>query len=206
MAHPTRRRSAAVAFALVLSAFGVAASGSPAQADPKLPINWTVKTTTTLKKLGQTVDVPAGTFNGTVDLATGELTGDLSLPPASSTMKIGSLPLATATFAMTQAEPLEGKVDLATMTVTTTAKFNIAITSLRPTLLPINLVGNRCRGVAPVEVTMSGPVNLTGESSFTAEYTIPKFRDCGLLVTPVINLVVPGPGNTFTATFGPSAP
>ena len=48
-------------------------------------------------------------------------------------------------------------------------------------------------------------MNLTGSSTFSSSFTIPKFADCGLLITPVLNLIIPGGGNTFTVTFAPPA-
>lgn len=200
---PRRLRALAATFLLVVAGLGAAAT--PAQADPDIPITWTVDASTTLAKLGLTVDVPPGTFDGSVDLGTGELEGDLTLPPATTRMRLLGLPLADATFAMTQTQPIDGTVDLAAGTVTANASFEIALTSLRPTIFPINLVGSRCKGSAPVQVTMSGPINLAGESTFTATYTIPPFKNCGL-ATPIINKLVAGPGNTFTATFGPTTP
>lgn len=201
----TRRRASAITFVLALVALCFA-QANPAAADPIIPINWSVQTTTTLKSLNQTVVSPPGTFTGQVDLGTGALTGDLALPPARSTVKIAGLPLANAEFALEQAAPIQGGVDLATGTVSTTASFNVRLKSLKPTLLPINLVGNNCRTVSPVTVTLSGPFSLTGASTFTGTFTLPKFRDCGLFNTPLINLVIPGPGNTISATFGPPAP
>jgi hypothetical protein len=39
-------------------------------------------------------------------------------------------------------------------------------------------------------------------SSFSGTFTIPRFKDCGLL-TPVLNLLLPGSGNTISATATP---
>lgn len=47
---------------------------------------------------------------------------------------------------------------------------------------------------------MSGKADLTGSSTFSSVYTIPPLQTCGL-ATPLLNLLVTGPGNTFTATF-----
>lgn len=204
MPTTVRRRASAVTFALAIVAVCLGPA-TPAGADPILPITWTVNASTTLKALNQTVVVPPGTFAGQVDLGTGSLRGDLNLPPASTTMKLLSLPLANAVFSMEQARPITGSIDLAAGTVTTTASFTARLRSLKPTLLPVNLVGNNCRTVSPITVTMGGPFSLTGASTFTGTYTMPKFRDCGLLVTPIINLIIPGPGNTLTATFAPPA-
>jgi hypothetical protein len=202
MLSTSRRRATVVAFVFAMLAVGFAPA--PASADPILPINWDVDVTTTMKALDLTIDVTGGAFDGEVDLGTGALSGDLTLPPSSTTFKLGSLPLAKATFEMAQAEPITGSVDLATMTATTTAVFNIRLRELRPTILPFwNLVGNNCRTTSSISVTMSGPISLTGASTFTGTYAIPRFRDCGLLVTPIINLIIPSDGNTFSATFAP---
>ncbi len=200
------RGGLAVLMALVLAGFGLATAAPTASADTVIPISWTVNASTTLKSLNLSVTVPPGTFTGQVDLTTGALTGNLALPPASKTISLAGIPLATATFAMKENGPITGHVDLATQTVTVNASFTFAITSATLSLAPhLNLVGNNCRGVSPITVDMSGPVNLTGASTFTSTYTVPKFTGCGLLITPILNLIIPGPGNAFTATFAPPA-
>ena len=183
-----------------------AASSTARAADPTLPISWNVNASTHLKSLNLDVVVPPGTFNGSIDLVTGALTGNLVLPPASKTISLFGLPLASTTFAMSENGPITGHVDLSTFQVTVNASFNFAISSASLSVLPwLNLVGRNCKGTSPIGVTMSGPVSLTGASTFTSTYTLPKLGGCGLL-TPILNLIVPGPGNTFTATFAPPAP
>jgi len=201
------RSGLAALMVLVLAGFGLATAAPPASADTIIPINWTVNASTTLKSLGLTVTVPPGTFVGQVDLTTGALSGNLNLPAASKTISLLGLPLATATFSMKENGPITGHVDLATQTVTVNSSFTFNITSATLSIAPwLNLVGNNCRGVSPISVNMSGPVNLTGASTFSSTYTVPKFTGCGFLVTPLLNLIIPGPGNTFTATFAPPAP
>lgn len=190
-----------------LSALLIAAatfSAAPASADTTLPINWNVNATTHIKTLNMDVVVPQGTFNGGFDLNDGSLTGNLSLPPASKSIDLFGMPIASTTFAMTQSGPITGHVDLAAMTATVHTSFNFAITKATLSFLPwLNLVGRSCRGTAPINVTLSGPVNLAGTSSFNATYTLPKLTGCGIL-TSILNLVIPGPGNTFSASFGPA--
>ncbi len=65
----------------------------------------------------------------------------------------------------------------------------------------MNLVGNNCGTSQPVSVTFSGTFSLTAKSTFSGTYTIPPFAHCGL-ATLLINLTLPGPGNTISLTLG----
>lgn len=197
-------RVAALALALSMISASFAMAPAATAADPVIPLHWKVNASTTLRFMNMNIVIPEGTFDGQVNLATGELTGDLSLPPAVQQIKLFGLSLASATFAVVQAAPVHGHVDLATLTATVTSSFNMKITQASASLLPwLNLVGNSCRGSQPVTVTMSGPVSLTSASSFSASYDIPKLTGCGV-ATPILNLLIPGGGNTFTASFAPA--
>ena len=176
------------------------AAAPPAGADTVFPINYTVNASTTLAKLHQTVTVPPGSFKGSIDLTTGTLTGNLTLPPASTTVSLAGIGLAKATFELSPVKPVIGHVTLKTLAVTATAQFNVLVTSLEPLSLPLNLVGNTCGTSQPVSVTFSGKFSLSSNSAFTGTYTIPPLSRCGL-TTPVLNLVIPGPGNVFNASF-----
>jgi hypothetical protein len=199
----TARRAAWCAVPLFAAAVALSTAPAASAADPTFAFDWKIDASTHLAKLNQTVVVPQGSFVGTVNLATGALTGDITLPPATSTVKLVGLPLATATFQMTQVQPVSGHVDFATLQATATAVFNIRVVRASPVGLPfLNLVGNSCTTSTPVSVTMSGPANLAGPSTFSGTYTIPPLKSCGLATT-ALNLTVAGPGNTFTATATP---
>jgi hypothetical protein len=201
-----RRGALAVLLALTLAGFGLF-SASPASAAPIIPIHWNVNATTHLKSLNMDVVVPTGTFDGQVDLATGTLTGNLVLPKATTDFKIFGYSIASATFSMKATGPITGHVDLAAKTVSVNSSFTFSIDKVSANILPwLNLVGNNCHGSTPIAVNMSGPLALSGASTFSATYTIPKFTGCGALVTPLLNLIIPGPGNTFSATFAPKPP
>lgn len=202
MSATTRRSGFAAAVLLVIASLGFW-SVPAASADTILPIHWNVDASTHLKSLNLDVVVPRGTFDGSVNLTTGALTGNLSLPPATTQFKLLGIPVATATFAIRATGPITGHVDLATQTVSVNSSFTFLITKASPSFLPkLNLVGNNCRGAQPVTVSFSGKADLAGASTFSSTYTVPKFTSCGPL-TGILNLVVPGPGNTFTATFAP---
>jgi hypothetical protein len=199
------RRGGLVALILVLVASASFWSAPSAQADVILPITWNINATTHIKSVNMDVVVPQGTFTGEINLTTGDLTGNIALPPAVQEIKFFGIKLASATFAMSPAAPITGKVNLATFEVTVNASYNFKITKATLALLPrLNLIDPRCTGVTPVTVSMAGKVDLSGApQAFSSEYTIPKFKNCGLLVTPLLNLIIPGPGNTFSATFAP---
>ena len=92
--------------------------------------------------------------------------------------------------------------------VTATSTFNIRIIHAYAALPiplplpPVNLVGNHCTTATPVSVTMSGIAHLGAASTFSGTFTIPDFKSCGA-ATAGLNLLIPGPGNTFTATTSP---
>lgn len=202
MSRTLRRCGRALAAATVVA--GVVALAAPAaSADPKVPFSQDVYARTHLAKSGIDITVPPGQFDGTIDLATGEETGTLTLPPATITVNLfGLIPLADASFVMEPAGPITGHVDLATFEVDTTASFNVKLAKLTPHGTDVNLVGDNCTTVEPVTVRMQGVVNPAAGGTFASTYTIPQFQDCQLL-TPAISALVSGPGNTFVASFAP---
>ncbi len=194
------------AFLLVLVLTLVAVSAQPAAADTLFPFSYRVDATTHLKKLNQTVTVPPGTFTGAIDFDTATLSGTITLPPATIKMTLaGIVPLVTATVKIVQTKPVTGTVDLSTypFPVVATATFNIRVVSAYAGIVPINLVGNSCTTSTPVSVTMKGAAAVGAPATFSGIYTIPPLENCGLATT-ALNLVIPGPGNTFTAKVTPT--
>jgi hypothetical protein len=187
---------------LALSLLGATATPAPAATAPQagVPFNYWIDATTTLAKLHQTVTIPRGTFAGSINLSTKTLTGHITLPPATATVSGAGLPLATATFKISEVKPVHGTIDFATLTATATSVFNIQVVSLSPAALPfVNLVGDSCMTSKPVSVTMTGSLVAL---VFSGKYAIPPLQNCGA-VTSALNLVIPGRGNTFSATATP---
>jgi hypothetical protein len=200
----SKLRRALVALGLATTTLlGSIAMAPSASADPIIPINWTVDADTHLAGLDQDISVTGGSFVGQVDLGTGEFSGDLTLPPATTQVELFGLPLANAAFEVAPTGPATGTVDLATLTAELTASFDLKISYLRPIIFPINLVGSRCQTSEAITVTMSGQIDLAAGSVISGDFTIPRFESCGL-TTLALNLLVPGPGNTFTATATPA--
>ena len=220
-----RRRLVVGVVTIAALALPVIGTAQPAQAFPKgdfvFPFKYTINTTTTIKKLNQTISPPPGTFSGAIDIDKGGLlVGDIKLPPVSFTFAPGNLvPLATATAQIVEAKPVTGKVTLGKIIrVVATATFNLKILKVVPATPtvpgglglpvpipappPVNLVGNTCTTETPISVTMSGVASFTKPSTFKGIFTIPNFKTCGV-ATVVLNQLIPGPGNTFTATAKP---
>lgn len=169
-----------------------------------ITVDYNLTATTHIKKLNQDVTIKNGDMLATVDLNTGNLTGHLTLPPATTTITEAGVGVLTATFQMKEAKPISGHINFATLHVTATSVFNILVKSAYLGPIPINLVGNNCTTASPVSVTMSGKASFTGPSTFTGTYTIPQFKNCSLSTT-VLNQLIPGPGNTFKAVAKPKA-
>ncbi len=115
---------------IVLPLALTAASAPPAAADSFFPFAYRIKASTHLKKLDQTVSVPPGSFTGKIDLDTRTLKGDITLPPATISMKLaGIIPLVTATVQMVETKPVTGTVDFSQnpLPVVATATLNIKI-------------------------------------------------------------------------------
>jgi hypothetical protein len=199
-------------FVLVIGCVtGIALQTQPASGanDSVYHFKFNVDATTHLKKLDQTIVVNGGTFKGGIDFGSGGTTaplkGSIVLPPTQFTFRAaGILPLITATAKIAPTKPVKGYLDLATVTVTAIATFNIKIVNAYATGTKINLVGDKCKTSTPVSVTMSGAASFGTASVFSGTFTIPPLQNCGL-ATRALNLVMPGPGNTFTASATPKS-
>jgi hypothetical protein len=190
--------------AVAVTGIGLA---TPALASPAVPADQTVNVTypvngsTFIKAINSSITLGPGTLSTTADLTTSTLTGTLSLPPATASFKeLGLVPV-TATTEMIQDGQATGTVDFSTNAVTTTTKESIKLTSLKVAGLPIP-VGNSCE-TAPAAITVSSQpgFNVLSGGTLSGTYTIPSFAHCGL-ATVLINLTLPGPGNTITLTLG----
>jgi hypothetical protein len=193
--------AALAAGATLLAAAGVAATAGSASADTVLNVHYALTGTTFLKKLNTTVNLGSGTLAATVDLTTGASSSTLTLPPATASVKEFGLIPVTATTEMVQNGPATGTANLSTNTITSTASVTLKITNL--TIAGLNVpVGGSCQ-TTPFSVTLSsGPgFTVSGGGPISGGYTIPAFHHCGLS-TLLINLTIPGSGNTLNLTLG----
>jgi hypothetical protein len=197
-----KRLAVLAAGSSLLAAVSAAATAPSASADTVVNVHYSLTGSTFIKKLNTTVNLGTGTLAASDDLTTGAVSSTLSLPPATVSMKeLGIIPV-TATAALVQNGPATGTANPATNTITSSASVIFKITNL--TVAGLNVpVGGNCQS-SPFSVGLSsGPgFTISGGGPLSGSYTIPPMHGCGLL-TPVLNLLIPGPGNTFNLTLGP---
>jgi hypothetical protein len=186
----------------LLAAGAILAAATPASAQTTVKVKYPVTGSTMIEKLDATAALGPGTLKSTVNLSTGAVTASLTLPPATvSATELGLVPV-TATTAFINDGPTTGTVNLDTGAVTTTSHITLQITSLTVGGIPVP-VGNACESAKPATVTVNSQpgFSIVDGGSLSGTYTIPLFAHC-LLETAVLNLTIPGPGNTITLTLG----
>jgi hypothetical protein len=186
----------------VLAATGVVAASGAASADSVVNVHYAVTGTTYLAKLNTTANLGSGTLASIVDLTTGTSQSTLTLPPATVSVKeFGFVPV-TATTELIQNGPAAGTVNFSTNTITSTANVTLKLTNL--TIFGVSLpVGDKCQ-TTPFNIGISSGSGFTVSAGgpVTGTYTIPAFHDCGLN-TLLLNLTIPGAGNTLNLNLGP---
>ena len=203
-----KRRSLAILVLVVTACTPLAFSLAPASAfAPGANVYWfdyNIDATTHMKTLNQDITIKGGTFTGGIDFGDGQLVGDIKLPASTFTFGVGPVGLLTVTAKIIATKHVNGIVDFGSLTVVATSTFNVQLVSAYATGTTFpNLVGNKCITATPASVTMSGSASIGGTSTFSGEFTMPPFKDCGKK-TPILNLLLAGPGNTFTATASPA--
>jgi hypothetical protein len=199
------RRSALVG---VLAAVALLVSAPGASAAPFNFTNWDLTGSITLAKLKQSIAFPAGSkFNGSLELTNGQLTGHVTVPQFTSRLKVFGLPV-DATIEFVEAQPVTGQVTFGSpnITIDATTSATLKIRRLSSPLVPLNLVGTSCRTSEPVVLPLHyvGPPTLFTGFTFQGTTTIPRLTRCGL-ATPLLNQLMAGSGNAFTATIAPPA-
>lgn len=198
-----RRRAASLLLATAAAVATLGLVATPAQADdPTLTATYPVNGSTHINSTDSDLALGPGSLRATLDLVTGAIVGSITLPPAiGSFTEFGIIPV-QATTEFTESEPTTGSADPATGAVQTQSHVNIRLTSLKVAGLPV-LVGDHCQTKTPAVVDLASQpgFNILTGGVVSGSYTIPDFDNC-LLATPLINLIIPGNGNTIALTLG----
>src|SRR5487761_1678518 len=148
---PGLRRIAVTAAAGVLTLSGVIASAGAASADTTLKASYPVTGSTYIKAPNFTLALGPGTLASTVDVTTGSLTANLTLPDATGSFNdLGLVPV-TATTQFINKGPTTGKIDLNTGVVHTTSRITLRVVDLKVAGIDLP-VGNSCQTATPVTV------------------------------------------------------
>jgi hypothetical protein len=199
---PGIRRALAGTAAGLLVVAAVLASAGAASADTTLTLRYPVTGTTHIATPNANVPLGPGHLTATADLNTDAITATLTLPEATGSFnELGLVPV-TATVKLINDGPTTGTVDPNTGAVTTTSKITMRIVDLKVAGIDTP-VGNACQTSSPVSVTVSSQpgFSILKGGNLAGTYTIPSFANCGL-ETVLINLTVPGPGNTIALKLG----
>lgn len=196
------RRAVLGAAVAMLAACAISVPAASA-ADVVLPFtNYKVGGTLTVKKLNQSITLPPGsTFNGSANLTTTQLSGDVFIPEFTSTIKVLGIPTQVTTK-LEQVQPVQG-------TVTVDSDFTVHLRSTTTALLRIKKlrlgllsVPTTCRTVEPILLTLNYDGPLSFPLAFDGTTTIPRLTGCGLL-GPTLGTLLSGPGNTYHVTLAP---
>ena len=158
---------------------------------------------THVKSPNFTLALGPGTLFSTLNVETGKITADLSLPNATGSFKQNGLIPVTATTQLINDGPTTGKLNPKTGGVKTKSKITMRIVSL--IVAGINIpVGNSCETSTPVVVALASlpKFNVLDGGKLAGTYAIPNFSHCGLAATLLINATLPGSGNTITLKLG----
>ena len=197
-----RRRAVAGMAVGLLAVAGVLASSGAASADTTITFRYPVTGTTHLATPNADVHLGPGHLTATADLNTDAIKATLTLPDATGSFKeLGLVPV-TATVKLINDGPTTGTVNQGTGAVRTTSKITMRIVDLKVAGVDMP-VGSACQTASPVSVTVSSQpgFSILKGGNLAGTYTIPQFANCGL-ETALINLTVPGAGNTITLTLG----
>jgi hypothetical protein len=207
MRRPLTLLMAAATATVAVAGIGVSAAPAlasrSAAADSTITLTFPVTGSTFIKKINSSISLGPGTLVSTADLTTSKLTATLSLPPATGSFKELGLITVTATTKLIQVGQATGTFNFNANTVTTTANAVLQLTKLNIAGLNIP-VGSSCETSA-TSITVSSQKGFTFGlgGTLAGTYTIPNFRHCGL-ATLLINLTLPGSGNTISLTLGKS--
>ncbi len=170
--------------------------------------SWPLSGNVHLATLDQDVALPSGsTFNGSTDLTSQVLSGDLSIKKFSTWLKVWGIPL-TVALSINETSPISGTVtldDAGQLHIHGHVAANIAIDGVGISIvrLPLN-----CATATPVDfpIDFDGPVSSLGDGqlTFPGTTTFPEITGCFL--SGLLTSLMSGPGQGVSFTTAPPAP
>lgn len=153
-----------------------------------------------IARTNSSINLGPSTLTTALNFDNGNFTGSLPLPGTTTRFEvIGFIPV-TADVNFVEAAPLVGNITLSQLDarVTSTASYHIKLSNIKIAGFP-TFTGAYCRTKNPVSIPANTPTGETfdilGGGTLAGQFTIGDFQNCGLN-TGLINLLIPGPGNT----------
>jgi hypothetical protein len=199
----SRARRAVLALAVTSVVACAVAAPTASAADVVLPFStYKVGGTLTVKKLNQSITLPAGsTFNGSANVTQGTLSGHVSIPTFTSTIRVLGIPTQVTTQ-LVEAQPVQGTVKLDPDLTTHIRSSTSATLYIRKLRLGLLSVPTTCRTVSPIQLTLNYDGPFSFPINFNGTTTIPPLVGCGLL-GPTLGALLSGPGNAYHLTLSP---
>jgi hypothetical protein len=172
--------------------------------------NWKLTGSLTVKKLPQTINLPAGcTFNGKATVP-GPVEGNTHCPPFTANVKILGILPTTLGLELVQVQPVKGTITPAgggNLLFKATTSDNINITSVGILGLTIPTSCTTAEPILfPLETTAPASSLATG-ATFNGEVTLPNVKCSngflGVVFGGVLTKLMSGPNNPFTFTIAP---
>lgn len=193
----------------------VAAIPPPGPGDFKSVLR--VEGMTKIAKLGQAMSIGRGKFRALIkavdDDVPNPLIGEMSMPPAPGYFVVFRFMPVTNNTSFVQVGDATGTIDLADTAGAKTkvkVKLKLVISEVKQNGVPLD-VGPDCHTVTPVDIDLSGTINLGARrvnetepvteadraATIKTTYAIPAFTGCGVTenLSPLMTGLVSGPGN-----------
>ncbi|GAA3988162.1 hypothetical protein GCM10022247_03240 [Allokutzneria multivorans] len=168
--------------------------------DALTPIDFKIVGKSTVAKLKSDLAMGPGEMRTLLDAKTGDVTGDLILPPSSGYFVMFGFTPTTSTVDFTQDGKTVGKIVRGVLT--TTSKVSIRLSDVKVAGVPLD-VGPNCRTVTPAVIELtSGPspppfVPPRLLKPLYGTFTMPAFSGCGAKepLDTLLTGLISGPGN-----------
>jgi hypothetical protein len=172
-------------------------------ADVVLPFtNYQVGGSLTIKKLNQSITLPAGsTFNGSANVTQGALSGHVAIPEFTSTIRVLGIPTQVTTK-LDEVQPVQGTLKLDPDFTTHIRSTTTAILRIKRLRIGLLSVPTTCRTASPLVLTLNYDGPFAFPINFNGTTTIPPLTGCGLL-GPTLGVLLSGPGNPYHVTLRP---
>ncbi|WP_253778018.1 DUF6801 domain-containing protein [Goodfellowiella coeruleoviolacea] len=166
---------------------------------PLLDLTYVMNGTSRIAKFGSEMRLGPGSMSTSINLQTGVLVGDMSLPTSASYFVNFNFVPSTSNVDMLPAARVSGIYQRGIATAN--SQVIIKLSDVMMGGAPLN-VGPSCQTVRPASIDLTGPLQPTKGGTLTATYTIPEFAGCGTSepLDALFTGLISGPGNTLTMT------